>query len=54
MHADVTRMLEVQFIDEHGFGWGVTQGFYTGVLPSDSLPETGLPLLSHVPHASLS
>jgi hypothetical protein len=31
VHADVTRMLEVQFIDEHGFGWGVTQGFYTAV-----------------------
>ena len=31
VHADVTRMLEVQFVDEHGFGWGVTQGFYTAV-----------------------
>jgi len=30
-HAGVTRKLEVQFADEHGFGWGVTQGFYTAV-----------------------
>jgi hypothetical protein len=26
IHANVTRRLEVQFVDEHGFGWGVTQG----------------------------
>jgi hypothetical protein len=31
IHANVTRMLEVQFVNEHGFGWGVTQGFYTAV-----------------------
>jgi len=22
---------QVQFVGEHGFGWGVTQGFYTAV-----------------------
>lgn len=30
-HARVTHKLEVQFVGEHGFGWGVTQGFYTAV-----------------------
>jgi hypothetical protein len=31
VHAKVTRMLEVQFVGEVGFGWGVTQGFYTSI-----------------------
>jgi len=39
-HASVTHIFvevpdssgtAIQFVDEHGFGWGVTQGFYTAV-----------------------